>query len=150
MIGETVKTYDFKKMVVVIGGVPFMGFADEGITITQPEDTFSDTVGADGTIVRTNLGNNQSEITINLQKTNPLNGHLLALHTTDRNTNKGVVSFSLKDLNGSTAFFTKSAWVTKPADLNAKKEAETVVWNLKTGKCYGGEAGSSISSSLLG
>lgn len=149
-INETIKTYDFKTHAVDFGGILFTGFAEEGITITQSEDSFTETEGADGTIERVNKSSNVNEITLNLLRTNVLNAYLTTLHELDRKTNLGVKSFTLKDLSGTTHFFAKNSWITKPADMEIGRDTGTVSWTLKSGKRSGGVGGKIMNSNIMG
>lgn len=149
-LNETIKTYDFKTHAVNLGGVLFTGFAEEGITISQTDDTFTEVEGADGTIERVNQGNNRCEITVNILKTNPLNLYLTKLHDADILTNKGMTSFTVKDLTGETYFFVKNAWITKQADIELAKDTSAVSWTLHTGNRTGGVGGKITGSNILG
>ena len=127
-------TYDPKQFLVIMGGVPINGFADGTfISIERDEDTFTKTVGADGCVTRSKTNNKAATVTITLLQTSPSNDYLSGLHKLDEEANLGVVDILVKDLNGTTFFYSAVSWVQKPASIENAKEIGEREWTIATG-----------------
>lgn len=64
-------TYSFKKVIVLVGGIPITGFAegDDVIQVGRRVDTFDLNVGADGSAVSAQNADRSGEIILRLQQT---------------------------------------------------------------------------------
>lgn len=125
----TVKTYDPKKVAIVIGGVPMSGFADDTfVKVSRKEDLFTMYVGADGETARAKSNNRSGEMTLTLAQTSPSNDVLSAFHLADELDNAGVVPILIKDLSGTSVFFSAAGWIRKAPDAEFGKEINTREW----------------------
>lgn len=126
-----VKTYDPKKVAILVGGVPITGFAKGTfVKVTRDEDTFTKYVGADNTTTRGKTNNTGGMIEITLAQSSPSNDVLSALHIADELSNSGVVPVLVKDTNGTTLHEAAAAWVKKPADWTGAKDVSETSWGL--------------------
>src|SRR3954471_4025451 len=100
-----VTTFDFKAVSAVFAGIILGGFADgTGIQVTQNEDSFKLTVGADGEAVRAKSNNRSGRVKISLLQGSAANDLLSALHALDVNTSNGdgIGTLIIKDNSGRT------------------------------------------------
>ena len=126
-----VKTYDPKKVILLMGGVRLSGFADGTfVEVTRDEDSFTKKVGADGETARARSNNKGGSIKITLLQTSPSNAVLSAYLAADESTNEGVKPVTVKDLSQVNTFFSASGWIKKPADAKYSKEIETREWTI--------------------
>lgn len=132
MGSESTKVYSLQAHTIVFALFPVnQGAAEDGILkVTEADDAFKAKVGADGTVVRSQTGNQLFKATLKLLYTSAINAELSALHVADRlSTNgTGVGPFLLKDNNGSTVFEATSAWITKWPDFEIGKEVGMLEW----------------------
>lgn len=130
-------TFDLRQTTATLGVVNIQGYAaGDSLTIEQDGDTYNSEAGADGFTDRIKNNATRLIITILLRQGSPINDQLSALHIADRTTNKGVVPFVFKDLNGNTLVTAKSAWITKPATIVNGNEAKQREWVIHTGSSY--------------
>lgn len=123
------RTYDPKKVTVVIGGVPMSGFADGTfLSIIRSEDAFTKVTGADGDTSRAKSNNRDGEATLTLLQTSPSNDILTGFAQLDERENGGVVSFTVKDLSGRSTFVSAFAWIRKLPDSEYGKEISDREW----------------------
>jgi len=126
-----VTTFDPKLVVITVGGTPISGFADGTfIRVERETDTFTKVVGADGFVSRAKSNNKSGSITITLAQTSNSNSVLNALSTADELSNNGVVPCMIKDLSGTSTYFSSSAWVRKPSNAEFGKEISNREWVL--------------------
>lgn len=126
-----VRTYDPKKVVVTVGGVPLSGFADGTfITAARENDAFSKVSGADGIVSRAKSNDKSGSITITLAQTSPANDYLSMLAKRDEETNTGVVPVMVKDFSGRSRYISGFAWVRKQPDGEFGKEISDREWVL--------------------
>lgn len=126
-----VKTYNPKKVSILVGGVPITGFAKGTfVKVTRDEDTWTKYVGADGTVTRGKNNNLGGMIEITLAGSSPSNDMLSALHIADEASDTGVVPVLVKDLSGTTLHESSAAWVKKPADWEGAKDVTERAWGL--------------------
>lgn len=124
-------TFDPKDLVLTVGGVAISGFADgEFVNIERTNDSFSMVSGADGDTSRAKSNDKTGQVTITLAQTSPSNAVLQGFAVLDEQSNDGVVPVIAKDLNGASIFFSKAAWVRKPASANFGKEIQNREWVL--------------------
>jgi hypothetical protein len=130
-----VRTYDPKKVIVVVGGVPLSGFGDKMVKCTRSTDTFTKKVGVDGIATRSHQHDRSGEIVITLEQSSPSNDVMSALHKLDEETNGGIVPVLIKDAlpaSGSigSTFVAAKAWIRKPADADYEKNSTDREWTL--------------------
>ena len=124
-----VRTYDFKKCKLILGGVPIQGFADgTGIVIERTNDSFSMVSGADGKVSRAKSNDYTGRLTITTKQTSPSNDYLSALLQLDEASNNGVVPMLLQDFGGTTLATASAAWGVKPPNIELAKEITNREW----------------------
>lgn len=125
------RTYDFAKYKLIIGGVPIVGYVDgTGINFDRIEDLFTEVVGADGSESRSKSNNRMALLTISLKNTSPSNDYLSILHTLDEANNQGIRSMILQDFNGTTVITSSGVYVKKFPTLDRAKEITNNDWVL--------------------
>ena len=125
------RTYDPKKVIIVIGGYPMGGFADgEFVNVIRSGDAFSKSVGADGDTTRVKSNDKSGEMTLTLSQTSPSNDVLSGISRADELGNAGVVPVKVKDLSGRSEFVSAFAWIRKIADSPNGKEISNIEWVL--------------------
>lgn len=129
----SVKTYDPKQVIVIVGGVPMSGFADGTfITAERSNDSFSKVTGSDGFTSRAKSNDRSGSFTITLAQTSPSNDILQSFALADELTNAGVVPILVKDIGGRTTFISAFGWVKKPPAAEFGKEIANREWVMDT------------------
>ena len=124
-----VRTYDFKKNKLILGGVPIQGYADgTGIVIERTEDMFTMVSGADGKVSRSKSNNFTGRLTITLKQTSSSNDFLSAIANLDEASNAGVIPMLLQDFGGTTLATASAAWVVKKPNIELGKEITNREW----------------------
>lgn len=127
----SVRTYDPKEVVVLVGGIPIGGFADgTAIAVSRSNDAYSKVSGTDGITSRAKSNDKSGEIAITLSQTSPSNDVLSGIALADELSNNGVVPVSITDLSGRTILLSAFAWIRKPADTEFAKEISNREWML--------------------
>jgi hypothetical protein len=125
------RTYDPKKVIVTVGGVPMSGYADGTfISVERDNDTWSKVSGADGAVSRAKSNDRTGTLTLTLQQTSPSNDVLSGFARVDEISNDGVVPISVTDLGGRTVIFSAFGWVQKPPTVEMAKEISNREWVL--------------------
>lgn len=125
------KTYDPKKFILNVGGIPIGGYADGTfINLARNEDAYTTHVGADGEVARAKSNNKTAALTITLAQTSDSNDVLSALANLDERANAGVVPAILKEIGGNTTAFSGTCWVRKMAPIERGKEIANTEWIL--------------------
>lgn len=128
------KTYNFKKVVVIVGGSIITGFADSSsISAEFDEDRFTPDTGADGEYTRSQTNNNQGTITLNLKASSLGNAVLNAFYLLDKVAGSGIFPLLIKDLNGTTLIAAPECYVLKPPAAEFESELGEREWTLATG-----------------
>lgn len=144
----SVRTYDPKKVAVVIGGVPMSGFSqDTFVKVSRKEDLFTMYVGTDGETARAKSNNRSGELSLTLSQASPSNDVLSAFHVADELDNAGVVPILIKDLSGSSVFFSAAGWIRKAPDAEFGKDIKEREWVFDLASVdvfVGGNTGSSV------
>lgn len=136
------KTFNLKRCLITVNGVPVSGFADgDACTAARNEDSYSLTVGADGEALRNRTNNNSGRITFNLLYSSPLNTVFQALGTLDEASGLGQAAILITDLNTGGSVFAARAWVVKPPDFTVGMEAGAREWIFETGDLQLNHAG---------
>lgn len=127
----SVFTYDPKLITVVIGGVPMSGFTDGTfLEIDRDEPTWTKIVGADGYVTRGKTNNFSGTLTLTLKQSSPSNDVLSGFLSVDEATNTGVFPVLVKDLSGTSIYFSGSCWVTQYANSTFGKDINDRSWIL--------------------
>lgn len=126
-----VRSYDPKSIIVTVGGVPISGYTEGTfVTITRDEDTWAKNVGADGLVSRVKTNNFTGSCVITLKQTSPSNDYLSGIIAADEITNSAVVPVLVKDLSGTSTYFSGTGWIKKWADSSFSKEIGDREWTL--------------------
>lgn len=129
-----VRTYDPKKIIATLGPVIFEGYAEGTfLAIAGNGQKFEKSKGADGTIDRINKNSADYSITFTTKQTSLTNDALSAILIADVANNQGVLPFTVKDLNGTTLFFAKSAWIANDPDDEYSDALGNREWLIDTG-----------------
>jgi hypothetical protein len=124
-------TYDFKKVICIVGVAPIQGFADgTGIEVELDEDLFQKYTGADGDVSRSRRHGMGANAKFTLAQTSPSNDILSAIMLLDITANAGVVPLLIKDVLGTTKILSGYAWVKKPPAASYGKEVGVREWIL--------------------
>lgn len=124
-------TYDFKKVLALVGGVPMQGFADgTGIEVELDDDLWVIVTGADGETARARRHGLVATMKLTFMQTSPSNDVLSGLVLVDILENAGVVPVLVKDVLGSSVFFSARGFVKKPAGSSFGKEVGNREWSL--------------------
>ena len=124
-----VKTYDPKKVILLVNGTPIGGFADGTfIKAARSNDMFSKVSGADGEVTRVKSNDLSGEVVITLAQSSPSNDVLSALALKDELSNTGVVPVSIADSSGRSVFVSAFAWVRKQPDSEFSKDVSNREW----------------------
>lgn len=126
-----VRSYDPKQVIVTVGGIPISGYTEGTfVTVTRDEDTWTKNVGADGLVSRVKTNNFTGSCVITLKQTSPSNDVLSGFIATDEATNIGVVPVLVKDLSGTSIYFSATGWIKKWADSSFSKEIGDREWTI--------------------
>lgn len=126
-----VRTFDFKKVSMIVGGIPITGFADgTGIMVSLASDAYTKVSGADGVVSRAKSNDYSGEITITLSQTSPANDYLTTIALADELSGAGVVPVSITDNGGTTKIASAFAWIRKKPDVEFGKEISDREWVL--------------------
>lgn len=118
-------TYDPKKVIVLFGGVPIEGFAEDSMIKVKPlGDGVASVVGCHGDVVRTLSPDNRHEITIKLLQSSASNDVLGVIHQRDKKIGDGVLPLVIKDLSGRMTFVDSQAWLVNNPEVNRTDKAE--------------------------
>ncbi|SRR6266571_432236 len=125
---------DPARHIIDVGGVRIGGYAAGSyITITQVADAFNDEAGSDGEVARVKSNDGRVDVTIKLLQTSASNDYLSGLHKADRAApnGKGVVSFQMQDLDGTTIVSGAKAWIVRYPDGDEDRTPKSREWKLR-------------------
>lgn len=108
-----VRTYDAKRVVIVIGSHLVKGYAEDTFVSIEPSGDGTQAVsGADGEVGRSLSNNPLSRVTLTLQQTSESNDFLSTLLRMDRASGGGgIVPLVVQDLRGTSLFSASQAWI---------------------------------------
>ena len=135
----TLKTFDPKKGLLTIGGIPIEGYADGTyINLTWPEDLWNAKSGADGERDRIkNATGFLANLEVTLMQGATINAALWALMELDYNTNSPF-PILFKDLQGVTVWESSKCFFTKPSPYTLEKASPSNrVWAFELPKVIG-------------
>jgi hypothetical protein len=129
-----VKTYDFKKVICTVAGIPIFGFIDgDAIVVAKSEDEWSMTAGNDGEVTRVKMNHPEGTITLRLQNSSSLNSVLDGLRELDDLSGLAMVPILIKDLFGTTLVFCEQAWCIKSPDISIARDVSPREWVYQCG-----------------
>lgn len=127
----SLKSYDPKRVVLIIGGVPIGGYADGTfIMFERTADQYTKVAGADGEVARAKSNDRTGSFTITLMQTSDSNDVLSGIAKLDERLNAGVVPALLKEIDSTTSIFAGTAWVRKMPNVEYSKEITNREWIL--------------------
>jgi len=135
-------TYYPKAVTIAWNAIPInSGLApDTFLSMSRSEDTFTKTVGADGTVARTRSADRTGEVEITLMQNSPVNLLLSTQAIVDENsdtadkineTTGGVVGISnitVVDLSGALVANANNCWIRKIPDQDLSKDYGERTW----------------------
>lgn len=146
-------TYDPKEVTINWNGKSLAsGLApDSFVTVSRAEDSFSKTVGADGTVARTRIADRTGEVELTLMQNSPINAILSTLALADELSSTGdvastvtgevaegastatagiagVSNLTITDPSGGLIAQAKNAWIRKIPDQELGKEYGERTW----------------------
>lgn len=127
-----VKTYDPKKVTIVMGPYIITGYAEDTfVNIESNGDGITAVVGCDQEIVRSIAPDSiLRTITLTLLQSSSSNDDLTALLNMDNQLGAGIVPLAIKDLTGTTLMLADQAWVAKKPNVQRGKTAGSVEWTI--------------------
>jgi hypothetical protein len=135
MANPLVGTYDPKKVIITLGGVPIGGYADGTFVQVDPNsETWTKKVGADGEVSRSLSNDNTHTIQITLGQMSLSNAYLRTVMNADKLTGLGMLPLSFTDLNTAEMHFWPQAWVSTTPSLGRAKETTDTQWTIHTGQ----------------
>jgi len=130
-----VLSYDPKKVILTLGGVPIGGYTDGTfVNITANSERWTRKVGADGEVNRAMSNDRTSTIDITLLQTSLSNAYLKTVEDADAATGLGMLPLSFTDLNTGKTRFWPEAWIVKTPDEGRAKETTDTQWTIHTGQ----------------
>jgi hypothetical protein len=130
-----VMTYDPKKVIITLGGVPIVGYADGSfVNVEGNAETWTKKVGADGEVNRALSNDNTHTITITLLQTSLSNQYLKNVYKADKATGLGMLPLGFTDLNDMETKFWPEAWVAQEPPKGRAKETTDTQWVIHTGQ----------------
>jgi hypothetical protein len=130
-----VMTYDPKKVIITLGGVPINGYADGTFVQIDPNgDTWTKKVGADGEVARALSNDNTATVQITLMQTSLSNIYLQTVMNADKLTGLGMLPLSFTDVNSGEFHYWPQAWVTTAPPTGRAKETTDKQWTIHTGQ----------------
>lgn len=128
----TLGIYDINAIDCVIAAIPLKD-AIVSFEVAPEGPAFADEAGADGSVVRYATNEKRANATIVLKGSSEENARLTALHAADvaATNGQGVVSFLLKDNNGTTLVSTDKAWITGMPTKTMAAAPGDVTWTIR-------------------
>lgn len=125
----SVRTYDPKQVVVVIGGTIMGGFADGTfVTVARENDAFAKSSGADGIVTRAKSNDRSGSLSLTLAQSSPSNDVLSVIAIADEQTSKGIVPVAIRDFSGRSTFVSAFGWIRKIPDSEFGKDVSDREW----------------------
>lgn len=105
----------------------------EFCTIEEASDAYTDEVGVDGEVTRSETLDYRATITLTLMQTSATNDLLSAVHNADKRARGGVgiMPFFFRDRNGRAVFKAEKCWIQKGPNRTYGRAAGTRVWTFR-------------------
>lgn len=127
------KTYNPKKVAVIIGGFTMSGFADgEFVSVAMDNDQWDLKVGTDGEGTRSKSNDFSGTIKVTLMQSSDSNAILQAFWNSDRLSDSGVFPVLIKDNSGKSLYAADQCWVQKQTEGKFGKTVESREWMIRT------------------
>lgn len=129
------KTYNPKKITVVLGNHVVTGYAEDSfVNVEQASDGVTMKVGCDGEVVRSISPDRSFNITVALLMYSPTNKFLMDKYYKDIEDGTGTFSIMVKDILGNTVFSSDAGWVSKLPAQGYGKESANREWTIQCGE----------------
>lgn len=129
------KTYNFKRVIVTVFGVPLQGFIDgDAVSIETTQDDWEMTVGVDGEGTRSAMNDDSGSITVRLQASSLSNDYLNGLRQADKLSGLGQFPVSVQDTLGATLAFAEQAWIRRVPNQDFGRSVGEREWVFDTTK----------------
>ena len=133
MADSSIKTINIKALQVIWGPVIMHGFADDIVSVEQPEDDVEVVEGADGEVTHNLKQTRHAKITVTLKQSSLTNTELSAYRIADRLSGAGIFPFTVRDGSGTTLFFAPAARIIKAPNIDYGKTVKDRQWVFGTG-----------------
>lgn len=132
----TLHTYDPSLVTIAIGGAVMSGFSDGTfVEISRNEPTWNTVVGADGIVTRGKTNNRSGTLTLTLKQSSPSNDVLSALLIADELANGSVFPVLIKDLSGTSLYFSAQAFISSFPTSTFSKDITDRSWVITLADC---------------
>lgn len=132
----SLRTYDPAQVTVAIGGAIMSGYTDGTfVEIARNDNTWNTVVGADGLVTRGKSNNRSATLTLTLKQSSPSNDVLSALLVADELTNGSVFPVLIKDLSGTSIYFSAQAFINTFAGATYSKDITDRSWTFTLADC---------------
>lgn len=127
-----VYTYSPDKNLVLVNGVPLVGYGeDDAITAEPMADMSSSKVGIDGDVSRSTSTDRRATVTITLMQTSPSNDVLSALVGIDIITGGRLCTLTIQNLLQRDLLVAPQAWIKRRTNLAYGREAGDREWQFE-------------------
>lgn len=127
-----VYTYSPEKNIVLVNGVPMVGFGeDNAIEISPMADMSTSKTGIDGDVSRSTGTDRRAEVVIRLMQTSPSNDVLNAMVGVDLITGGRLISITVQNLLMRDLFVAPQAWLSRRPVLTYAREAGEREWTFQ-------------------
>lgn len=125
--------YSPDKNVVLVNGVPIVGFADSdtAIEVNPVEDDFSEAVGLDGMVAVSQGTNTLVEVVLRLLQVSPSNDYLSGLRNAGRIAGRPIVAITVQNLLARDLLVAPQAWFTKRPGIALGRTAQEREWTFR-------------------
>jgi hypothetical protein len=129
------RTYDPKKVLVTVNGVPLSGFADgDFVSAEFGDNEWSVVTGADGEATRVKMNHPEGTITITLHATSKSNDWLTTVTNIDNLSGISPVAIFIRDTNSGTQIFARECSVQQKPAVTFGRDLSNREWAFVTGR----------------
>ena len=124
-------TYNFKLVNLVFGVREIEGFEDgTEIIAERNEDSFSQKIGVDGNVTRSNSNNTSGRITFTLSQFSESNAYLQTIMSLDESTGSGVFPSKISDKSNPSneQVIATESWLVRPSSKSFGRESGPREW----------------------
>ena len=135
-------SFDPVKVVVVLGGVPILGFTrGTAVEIAYTSPLWTEKTDLSGKLVRSKTNDLSAIVTLTLDQSSPSNAYLSRLAQRDLLAGSGSGVFSITDLNGATFYTSAQAYVKAYPNSAWGAESDARAWQIVCSRLVGFESG---------
>ncbi len=127
------KTYDQKKLSILVNGTPIVGLDGDSILRIERDvpELYTDYIDNRGFVTRSKNSNNLCTITLTLSQATQSNDILSTFMQLDKASDAGVFALTIQDFNGKSLFFSANAYVVQAPSVEYAKDNKNREWVLK-------------------